>query len=69
LGVIKITDRDGDQRTVNLASAETLNDVVDLINTSPGSVDVSASINKVRNGISLIDSSGGSGDLTVESKV
>ncbi|MEO2045537.1 MAG: flagellar filament capping protein FliD [Pirellulales bacterium] len=67
LGVIKIIDRDGDQRTVDLASAETLNDIVDLINTSSGSVDVSASINKVRNGISLVDSSGGSGSLTVES--
>jgi len=65
LGQITITDRDGDSRTVDLASAETLNDVVDLINTSPGTVDVAAAINSQRNGLTLTDSSGGSNNLIV----
>jgi len=63
LGQIAITDRAGGADTVDLASAETLNEVVDLINAS--SADVTASINTARNGIAITDTSSGSGNLIV----
>jgi len=63
LGQIAITDRAGGNDTVDLASAETLSDVVDLINAS--SADVTASINTARNGIAITDTSSGSGNLIV----
>jgi flagellar hook-associated protein 2 len=63
LGDVEITDRDGGSDTVDLSGAETLGDVVELINAS--SAAVSASINAARNGIVVADESGGSGDLTI----
>ena len=64
LGSIEITDRAGDDETVSLASAETLSDVVELINNA-GSINVSASINEARNGITIVDQSGGNGNLVI----
>jgi flagellar hook-associated protein 2 len=63
LGSINISDRNGEQSLVNLAAAETLGDVINLINASP--VNVTASINSAHNGIAIADSSGGSGALIV----
>ncbi|NOY29202.1 MAG: flagellar filament capping protein FliD [Planctomycetes bacterium] len=63
LDEIAITDRAGGNDTVDLSSAETLSDVVELINAS--SAAVSASINTARNGITLTDTSGGSGNFIV----
>lgn len=63
LGEIDITDRDGGTATVDLSSAETLTDVLDLINAS--GADVTASINAARNGIVITDTSGGGGNLIV----
>jgi len=63
LGEIAITDRAGGSDTVDLSSAETLSDVVDLINAS--STAVTASINTARNGVTIADSSSGSGNLIV----
>ena len=63
LGQIQITDRNGGTATVNLAAAETLDEVIDLINAS--AADVTASINSARNGLIVTDSSGGNGNLVV----
>ncbi len=56
LGQLSLTDRSGATATVNLASAETLNDVIELINGS--GVGMAASINTARNGIALRDTTG-----------
>jgi len=63
LGSISITDRLGAADTVNLASAESLSDVVSLINAS--TANVSASINTSRNGILITDETSGTGSLIV----
>jgi flagellar hook-associated protein 2 len=65
LGEITITDRDGGVDPVDLSAAETLGDVIDLINAS--TAEVTASINAARNGILVADDSGGSGELTIAS--
>ncbi|MCA9239411.1 MAG: hypothetical protein KDA37_04390, partial [Planctomycetales bacterium] len=63
LGAIDVTDRSGGTDTVDLSSAETLSQIVDLLNAS--SADITASINSSRNGIQILDSSGGTGNLIV----
>ncbi len=63
LGDIQITDRAGGSDTVDLASAETLDEIVGLINDS--NANVSAAINSARNGIQITDTSSGSGNLIV----
>jgi len=67
LGKIDITDRNGGTAEVDLASAETLEDLIDLIQGSAASV--TASVNKARSGIVLTDTSGGSGNLIVANNV
>lgn len=63
LGVIDVTDRNGGADSIDLSSAETLDDLLDLINAS--TADVQASYNDARNGIVITDTSGGSGNLTI----
>jgi len=63
LGEIDITDRAGVTTTVNLAAAETLGDVIRLINNSPANV--TASINSARHGLQITDNSGGIGNFVV----
>jgi flagellar hook-associated protein 2 len=63
LGQIEITNRNGASATVDLSTAETLGDVIGLINASGNAI--TASINAARNGIVLKDASGGSGNLVV----
>ncbi len=66
LGTISIADRAGSPIVaVDLSSAETLGDVVALINAS--GEDVSATINAARSGIAIADTSGGTGNLTITS--
>ncbi|MCA9257572.1 MAG: flagellar filament capping protein FliD, partial [Planctomycetales bacterium] len=65
LGTLNIVDRAGGDAQVDLSGAETLGDVVQLINDASG-VQVAASINKARNGIVITDASGGGDDLVVE---
>lgn len=65
LGQITITDRAGTGDAVDLTDAETLDEVIALINAS--SADVTASINEARNGIAITDNSGGNGNLVVAS--
>jgi len=56
LGTIQITDRTGASATINLAGAETLDDVLAAINTA--GLSVRAGYNAARNGITLSDTSG-----------
>lgn len=56
LGLLQLTDRSGASDTVDLSSAETLEDVIEAINNA--SVSVLARVNSARNGIELIDTSG-----------
>lgn len=63
LGQVSITDRSGTSTTVNLSAAETLSDVVDLLNAA--SVDIKAEVNSSRNGIKITDESGGTGSFII----
>lgn len=58
LGTLDITNRDGVLSPIDLSGAETLGDVIDLINA--GATDVTAALNADRSGIVLTDTSGGS---------
>ncbi|MBI1310994.1 flagellar hook-associated protein 3 [bacterium] len=62
---LSITRRDGSNAQVDLSSATTIQDVLDAINSvDPGNL--TASLNRVGNGISLLDNSG-TGPLSVAS--
>jgi flagellar hook-associated protein 2 len=63
LGAIQITDRAGTSASVNLAGAETLGNVLDLINAA--APNVTASINQSRNGLSITDNTSGVGNLII----
>ena len=60
LGTISITNRAGTAFTVDLSSATSVSDVVNLINTAGASNDVSATLNQNGTGIELTDSTGAS---------
>lgn len=62
-GSIEITDRAGVTTTVDLSGAQTLQEVIRAIEASGAAV--AAGINRQGNGLSLIDTSGGSGALQV----
>ncbi len=62
-GSIDITNRAGTVTTVDLSSARTVRDVIRAIDASGAGV--TASMNRVGNGLRLVDSSGGTGDLSV----
>lgn len=64
---ILVTDRAGNSCGVNLDAAETIQDVLDAINTAcaGAGVAVSASLVSTGNGIELTDTSGGAGELSV----
>ena len=64
LGFIDITDRNGGNATIDLSNDETLGEIIESINAASG-VNVIASISSSRNGITIIDDSGGSGNLTI----
>lgn len=56
LGLLELTDRSGASATVNLATAETLDDVIESINAA--NVGISAAYNSARNGLVLTDTTG-----------
>jgi flagellar hook-associated protein 3 FlgL len=64
---LMIEARNGEQLWIDLAGAETVQDVLDRINSHPGNTPaiVTARLAQVGNGIELVDSSGGAGTLTV----
>ncbi len=64
LGSFIIQDRAGNTATIDISSAETLQDVLDAIN-SASAISVTASINSSYTGIKLTDTSGGTGTLSV----
>lgn len=53
-GSIAITDRAGNTVTVDVSSAITVGDVIDLITAAPG-VDVTATVNDASTGITIVD--------------
>jgi len=53
LGQISLTDRAGNSATVDLSSAETFEDILNLINAA--GVGIRAELNPARNGIRLVD--------------
>ncbi|MGW8257084.1 MAG: flagellar filament capping protein FliD [Thermoguttaceae bacterium] len=64
LGSISLTDRTGTSDTVDLSNAETLQDVIQTINSA--AVQITAGVNPAGNGIVLTDTSGStSGNLIV----
>lgn len=65
LGKFRISDSTGAGATVNLASAKTLQDVIDAINKLEN-IDVEASLNETGDGLLLTDTAGGSFALKVE---
>ena len=65
LGLIRVTDRMGQQAVVDLSTADTLEDVIRAINAAE--IGVTASVNSARNGIVIQDTSGGTGHLIIES--
>lgn len=56
LGALNLTDRSGATASVNLASAETLDDIITSINAA--GLGILASVNPARNGIRLTDTTG-----------
>ncbi|MCC7409361.1 MAG: flagellar filament capping protein FliD [Phycisphaeraceae bacterium] len=62
-GSIEITNRLGGVTAVDLSAATSLSDVLDAINASGAGVE--AGLNNVGNGIRLVDTTGGAGDLIV----
>lgn len=60
---LNITDRSGLGATVDLSSASSLNDVIEILNVS--GVGIQASLNRSGTGIQLTDISGGTGNLVV----
>ncbi len=64
LGAIQLTDRSGASAVVDLSGAETLEELIETINSA--GVAVRAQINQARNGIELVDTSGSTaGNLIV----
>lgn len=63
LGTISITDRAGTQRNIDLSGAQSVNDVLELINES--GVNVVAEVRPGANGISLTDRTGKAGYLSI----
>jgi flagellar hook-associated protein 3 FlgL len=61
---IQITDRLGNSYNVSFDGAETVQDVIDRINTATGGT-VVASLATVGNGLVLTDTTGGAGDMSV----
>lgn len=63
LGELTLTDRMGAVETLDLKRAQTLDDVIEAINTA--GIGVSARVNDARNGIEVSDISRGTGNLII----
>lgn len=61
----QVTRSDGTSFTVSLSGAQTVQDVINRINTASGGVGVTAGFASTGNGITLTDTAGGGGALTV----
>ncbi|HEY9071298.1 MAG TPA: flagellar hook-associated protein FlgL [Candidatus Ozemobacteraceae bacterium] len=65
LGFIRITDKAGNFKAIDLRGAKTIKDVLDRINDRTNQLGIEARINSARNGIELIDKTGGPGQMEV----
>ena len=65
LGQLSLTDRSGGAASVDLSTAQSLDDVISAIHNAE--VGIQARVNSARNGISLVDTSGGFGNLVIAS--
>jgi flagellar hook-associated protein 2 len=67
LGQLDLTDRSGASVSVDLSAAETLDDVLDAINTQAAAagVKIAIGVNDSRTGLELTDTSGAAGPLVV----
>jgi len=63
-GQVSLTDRSGATTTIDLGSAQTMQDVIDLINAD-GTTSIRASVNAAGSGLQLKDTSGGAGNIVV----
>ncbi|HKQ49392.1 MAG TPA: flagellar filament capping protein FliD [Phycisphaerae bacterium] len=63
LGQVQLTDRAGTTATIDLSSAQSLQDVLDAINAAPTAITTAFSSSGL--GIELTDTSGGAGNLAV----
>ncbi|MGB0767226.1 MAG: flagellar filament capping protein FliD [Phycisphaeraceae bacterium] len=61
--VVSITDSQGNAASIDFAAARSVQDVLNLINNA--GVGVAASLNTAGNGIQLVDTAGGTSDLTI----
>ncbi|MCK4658107.1 MAG: flagellar filament capping protein FliD [Phycisphaerae bacterium] len=64
-GAVEFIARDGTLTEIDFSTAQTLQGVLDLINTTSETSKISASINNAGNGIEITDLSGGSGNLLI----
>lgn len=65
-GALEITDRAGNTATVDVSTAENVQDVLDAINNA-GGIDVQAGLNNAGTALEISDTSGGAGNLVVQS--
>jgi len=65
LGFIRITDKAGNFKAIDMRGAKTIKDVLDRINDRTNGLGVEARINSSRNGIEIVDKNGGPGQLEV----
>ncbi|MCA9123745.1 MAG: flagellar filament capping protein FliD [Planctomycetaceae bacterium] len=63
LGTLDLTDRSGATASVDLSSAETLQDVITAINSA--GIGITAKVNSARNGLQINDNTGGANDLII----
>ncbi len=66
LGSITITNRSGQQQTVNLSEAKTVQDIINTINSEASGINISAKVSSGGKSLELIDASGGNGLLSVK---
>jgi flagellar hook-associated protein 2 len=66
LGQVRITDRAGNVSTFDLTGAQTVDDVLAILQAQPGGAQIQAQLSDSGLGIIIQDSSGGGGSLTIE---
>lgn len=63
LGIVDVTDRSGSSASIDLSSAETIDEVIELFNSS--GLGITASYNESRSGIQISDTTGSLGNLII----
>jgi flagellar hook-associated protein 2 len=65
-GSVTVTDKLGQSDTINLSSAKTLQDVINLLNDGANNASFRVQLNRSKTGIEVVDTSGGGGSLQVQ---